>query len=135
MSQVQNNIAAGYLSSFERPIAVSVMAKVSQWPFLQELAFAGTLSYHSQTFHGLQDFQTQMSTYSSTHPILQAAWSVIQSQVPNNASVATLMYIDPSLGQVGKQFQQLSNFGQVFALSPADLQSPGTVSTKISALG
>jgi len=135
MSSVQTNISAGYLSSFERPIGVSVMSKLSSWPFLQQLGFAGALPLHSATFHGLSDFYTQMAKYSSTHWILRIAWQVIQMMVPNNASVASMMYNDASLGQVGRQFQQLQNFGQVFALSPSELQQPSTVTTKVSALG
>jgi len=135
MSSVQTNISAGYLSSFERPIGVSVMSKLSSWPFLQQLGFAGALPLNSAAFHGLSDFYTQMSKYSSTHWILRIAWQVIQMMVPNNASVASMMYNDASLGQVGKQFQQLQNFGQVFALSPSELQQPSTVTTKVSALG
>lgn len=134
MSQVQTNLATGYLSSFERPISVSVMAKTQSWPFLQQLGFAGSLSLLSSTFHGLTDFYNQMTMYSSTNLILKTAWSVIQTIVPMNAKVQSLMYVDPTLGQVGNQFQQLQNFGQVFALSPTELQSPSAVSSKVSAL-
>jgi hypothetical protein len=134
MSQVQSNIAAGYLSAYERPIAVSVMSKLTQWPFQQQLGFAGALSYHNATFHGLSDFKTQMASYSSTHWILTAAYAVIKYLIPNNASVAALMYPDAALGQVGNQFQSLQNFGQVFALSPTDLQNPSAIGAKVSAL-
>lgn len=134
MSTLQTNLAAGYLSSFERPIAVSVMAKASSWPFLQELGFAGSLPHQNKTFHGLNDFKNQMSMYSSTNMILAAAWRVIQMIIPNNPSVQALMYVDHSLGQVGSQFKQLQNFGQVFALSPSELKSPSAVATKVSAL-
>lgn len=131
---VQTNISTGYLSSFERPIAVSVMAKTNSWPFLQELGFAGSLQHQRDTFHGLNDFKKQMSKYSSTNYLLTAAWKVIQMLVPNNAEVSKLMYTDQSLGQVGTQFRQLQNFGQVFALSPDELQSPSAVNSKITAL-
>lgn len=131
---VQTNISSGYLSSFERPIAVSVMSKITSWPFLQELGFAGSLQHQKNTFHGLNDFKSQLSKYSSTNYLLASAWKVIQMLVPLNAEVSKLMYNDSSLGQVGNQFQQLQNFGQVFALSPAELQSPDTVSAKVTAL-
>lgn len=131
---VQTNIAEGYLSTYERPLAVSVMDKTQQWPFLQQLAFASTLELHKETFHGLNDFKVQMEKYSSTHPILGAAWKVIQLLVPLNGQVAALIYVDQALGKVGKAFQSLPNFGQVFALSPTELQSPSTVNTKVQAL-
>ena len=133
-SSVQTNLSAGYLSSFERPIGVSVMAKVTSWTFLQQLGFAGSLELQAEAFHGLSDFQNQMSRYSSTNGILKAAWSVIQMIVPNNPRVRALLYADPSLGSVGKQFQQLQNFGQVFALSPSELQQPSAIAAKVTAL-
>jgi hypothetical protein len=134
MSQVQTNLATGYLASFERPLAVSVMAKAQSWPFQQQLGFAAMLQYLKTTFHGLLDFQVQMASYSSSNAILTAAWNLIKTTVPPNPQVSTLMYIDPTLGPVGLQFQQLQNFGQVFALSPTELQQPATVASKVSAL-
>jgi hypothetical protein len=131
---VQTNIAEGYLSAYERPIAVSVMDKTQQWPFLQQLSFASTLELQKETFHGLNDFKIQMEKYSSTNWMLSQAWKVIQLLVPLNGQVATLIYVDRTLGKVGKAFQSLQNFGQVFALSPTELQSPSTVNTKVQAL-
>lgn len=134
MSSVQSNIASGYLSSFENPIGVSVMAKAQSWPFLQKLTFGSTLDMQKSTFHGLGDFKSQMQRYSSTHWILTAAWRVVQMLVPNNSSVASLMYNDPALGPVGKVFKELPSFGQVFALSPSELKNPSAVRAKVSAL-
>jgi hypothetical protein len=134
MSSGTVNIASGYLSSFERPISVSVMSKAQSWPFLQQLGFAGSLTHTGNTFHGLSDFKTQMAKYSSTSAILQAAWRVIKQIVPNNPQVMALMYTDPALGQVGKDFQSLSNFGQVFAVSPSELKSPSIIASKVSSL-
>ena len=128
---VQTNIAAGYLSAFEGPIGVSVMSKLTQWPFLQQLGFAGTLDQSSSTFHGLKDFNLQMNMYSSTNGLLKIAWNVIKQFVLNNAEVLALEYHAPNLGKVGRIFQVLTSFGQVFALSPSELKSPGSIAAKV----
>jgi hypothetical protein len=109
------------------------MAKLNQWPYLQELGHAGSLPYNCKTFHGLSDFNLQMTTYSSVHPILAAAWQVIKRIVLNNAMTRLLMYQDPTLGQVGLQFRSMSTFGQVFSLAPDELQSPKIIAQKAAA--
>lgn len=131
---VQNNIATGYLSSFELPIGVSVMSKLTQWKGLQELGFAGNLNHHNLNFHGLKDFKFQLDLYSSTNFMLKAAFSVIKKLIPNNPILSLLLYPDPALGLVGKQFQGLANFNQVFAVSPTELKTTGAVASKIAAL-
>jgi hypothetical protein len=129
---VQDNISSTYLSAFERPIGVSVQSKLMKWPFLQQMGFAGSLSHANSTFHGLKDFGTQMGTYSSTHPILTAAWKVIKQMVPTNPSVIAKMFISPVLGQVGNEFQSLAGFGEAFAVSPDQLNSPSAISSQLA---
>jgi hypothetical protein len=131
---VQTNIADGYLSAFEGPVGVSVMSKLTQWPFLQQLGFAGTLDQSSSTFHGLKDFTLQMNMYSSTNGLLKIAWNIIKQFVLNNAQVKALEYQDPNLGSVGLAFKTLTSSGQVFALSPSELQSPGSVAMKVASV-
>jgi hypothetical protein len=130
---VQLNISAGYLSSFECPLGVSVMSKLTQWPTLQQLGFAGSLTHLNQNFHGLGDFNTQLSEYSSTSDLLEAAWSVIKQIAPKNPQVTALMYTDPNLGQVGKEFQSMTGFGQAFAITPDQLKQPSNISSLVSA--
>lgn len=129
---IQQNIATGYLQAFNAPIGVSIMSKLSQWPFLQQLGFNGSLYLQGQTFHGLHDFHDQMATYSATHSILTSAWNVIKGIVLKNLDVLSLTYNSPVLGQVGNLFQQLSGFGQVFAVSPSELQSPVAINKAVS---
>ncbi len=129
---VQLNISAGYLSSFECPLGVSVMSKMTQWPFLQELGFAGSLTHMNQNFHGLNDFNEQMTDYSSTSGILEAAWAVIKQLVPKNPDVTALMFNSSTLGQVGKEFQQMSGFGQAFAITPDQLKTPTSIPSLVS---
>jgi hypothetical protein len=129
---VQSNLAAGYLSAFERPIGVSVMSKLLKWPFLQRLGHAGSLSYANTTFHGLQDFNVQMSEYSSTNAILITAWNVIKQLAPLNPSVTAMMFTSPILGVVGNEFQSLTGFGEVFALSPDQLTSPSAIASQLA---
>jgi hypothetical protein len=131
---VQTNIASGYLSAFEGPVGVSVMSKATKWPFLQQLGFGGNLDQLAATFHGLKDFNKQMSMYSSTNAWLRAAWNVIKQFVLNNAEVLALEYHDPNLGKVGRIFQVLTSFGQVFALSPSELKSPGSIAAKVGSV-
>lgn len=128
---VQVNLAAGYLSGFENPIGVSVMAKLNQWPFLQRLGFSGTLTNLNQAFHGLGDFNNEMAEYSSTDDLLELAWTVIRQIVPQNPIVSALMFNSSVLGQVGKEFQQMTGFGQAFALSPDQLKSPAAIQSAV----
>lgn len=128
---VQTNISSDYLTAFNAPIGVSIMSKLSQWSFLQQLGFNGTLYQQGQTFHGLKDFNNQLSAYSSTHAILTAAWSIIKNIVSKNATVISQTFSSPVLGQVGNLFQQLSGFGQVFAVPPSLLQSPSAISSAV----
>jgi hypothetical protein len=129
---VQSNISAGYLSAFGTPLSVSVTSKISQWPFLQQLGFNGSLSSQSQTFHGLSDFNTQITAYSSTSGLLSAAFAVIKKIVLKNSKVLSLMFNSPVLGQVGNLFKQLSNFGQVFSIPPAQLKVPSSIKFSIN---
>jgi len=124
---VDTNIAAGYLSAFEGPIGVSVQSKLTKWPILQLMGFAGSLVHHNQTFHGVKDFNVQMGEYSSTNGILSAAWNVIKQLAPSNPSVLLRMFPSPILGMVGTEFQALPSFGEAFAVSPDQLKQPGTL--------
>lgn len=128
---VQLNISAGYLSAFENPLGVSVMAKLAQWPVLQRLGFAGSLGHLNQNFHGLTDFKNELTDYSSTSDLLEAAWLVIKQVVPVNPVVSALLFSSPTLGQVGKEFQQLSGFGQVFAITPDQLKQPTAIQSAV----
>jgi hypothetical protein len=131
---IQTNIAAGYLSAFECPLGVSVMSKLTQWPFLQQLGHAGMLTHLNANFHGLNDFNDQMSAYSSTNAMLAAAWRVIKQLAPKNPEVTALMFVSPILGQVGNEFQQLTGFGQAFAISPDQLKSPASIQSLVSSV-
>ncbi len=128
---VQLSIAAGYLSSFESPIGVSVMAKLAQWPTLQKLGFAGQLGHMNANFHGLEDFKNQISAYSATNGLLEAAWQVIKQVAPMNPSIIPLLFRSDVLGQVGVEFQQLSGFGQAFAITPTQLKLPAAVESQV----
>jgi hypothetical protein len=117
----QNNIAASVAASYDMPIAVSVIEKLSKFPFLQQLGYNGQLSWLQGGFLGLQDFFDEMTTYSSAADILQAAWQLIQKRVPLNLDVQKSLYTTDSMGTVGNAFQQLVGFQQTFAVNPDDL--------------
>lgn len=125
-------ITDSYLQQFNRSISVSAMQKLQQFPALQVLGYNGQLASMKKDFHGLNDFRDQMAKYSSVSHTLRIAWSIIQYMVPINASILALLFTSPSLGTVGNAFKSINGFGQVFALSPADLQSPATVDAKAS---
>ena len=59
----QDNIAASVAASYDMPIAVSVIEKLSKFPFLQQLGYNGQLSWLKGGFLGLQDFFDEMTTY------------------------------------------------------------------------
>jgi hypothetical protein len=131
-NQVYNQIASDEMKQFGLPLSVSAMSKLSQWPMLQSLGFHGHLKDAKAQFHGLGDFKKQMQMYSNTHFILKAAWQVIQQLVPVNLEVLKNMYHDPTLGNVGKLFQSIHGFGQVFGLSGAVLQDVSQLKSKVS---
>jgi len=117
----QDNIAASVAASYDMPIAVSVIEKLSKFPFLQQLGYNGQLNWLKGGFLGLQDFFDEMTTYSSAADILQIAWQLIQKRVPLNLDVQKSLYTTDSMGTVGNAFQQLVGFQQTFAVNPDDL--------------
>lgn len=129
---VQSQVSTQYLKAFSLPIGVSGMQKLQQFPALQQLGYAGQLASIKNDFHGLVDFNLQMSQYSSVSGMLTVAWSLIKYIAPNNANVGRLLFTAPGLGSVGQLFQTIQSFGQVFALTPNDLTSPTKVSAKAS---
>jgi hypothetical protein len=129
---VQQQVSTAYLSSFNLPIGVSGMQKLQSFTALQQLGYAGQLSFMKSDFHGLKDFYSQLATYSSVNGILQTAWQLIQPIVPNNANIQLELFTSPSLGTVGLAFQTITGFGQVFALDPTFLSSPADVSAAVS---
>lgn len=129
---VQANISDQYLQTFDRSVGVSGMQKLQSFQELQKLGYAGQLGSMKKDFHGLSDFKNQMQAYSSANHILRIAWSLIQWIVPNNISIQSKLFSTDGLGTVGKEFQSIHGFGQVFSLTPSDLKSPATVSAKAS---
>ena len=117
----QDNIAASVAAGYDMPIAVSVIEKLSKFPFLQQLGYNGQLNWLKGGFLGLQDFFDEMTTYSSAADILQIAWQLIQPRVPLNLDVQKNLYTTDSMGTVGNAFQQLVGFQQTFAVNPDDL--------------
>ena len=117
----QDNIAASVAASYDMPIAVSVIEKLSKFPFLQQLGYNGQLNWLKGGFLGLQDFFDEMTTYSSAADILQIAWQLIQPRVPLNLDVQKSLYTTDSMGTVGNAFRQLVGFQQTFAVNPDDL--------------
>ena len=127
--QVQDQITNSYLQTFDRPLSVSAIDKLTQFPFLQELGFNGQLGHLKDNFHGLREFNYQMTQY-STHPILQAAWNVIKSIAPKNPFIAGKLFFSSSMGSVGNLFKGLQGFNKVFSLSPDELQDPTKIAVK-----
>ena len=127
---VHDQVSDQYLAQFNKSVGVSGMQKLQQFPELQKLGHAGTLSHLKQDFHGLTDFKSQMAKYSSVSHTLRVAWALISAIAPNNPSIAAKLTSVPGLGSVGKDFLSIHNFGQVFSLSPGDLKTPGAVKSK-----
>lgn len=126
---VQSQISNGYLQKFDRPLSVSAIDKLSQFSFLQELGFNGQLGYMKDNFHGLREFNDQMTKY-STHPILLAAWNVIKTIAPKNPFIAVKLFVSSSMGNVGNLFKGIQGFDKVFSLSPTELSDPSKIATK-----
>lgn len=127
---VHDQISDQYLQQFDRSIGVSGMQKLQSFPQLQKLGYAGQLGSMKSDFHGLSEFKSQMSKYSSVSHTLKIAYALIAGVIPNNPAIARKLFSSPELGTVGKDFQSIHGFGQVFALNPTDLQSPKAVQSK-----
>jgi hypothetical protein len=132
-----DQIASELNAQYSRPITISVMRRLDEWPFLQTLGFQASLKDSSEMFHGLEDFVEQIEDYSSANPTqLGGPMSVIAPRAPLNANVEREMYEDPTLGEVGLTFESLAGFGQVFAVSPDELQeSPTAAADKVTSSG
>lgn len=130
---VHDSVSDQYLQQFDRSVGVAGMQKLQEFPSLQKLGYHGQLGSMKNDFHGLTDFKTQMSKYSSVSKTLKIAWSLISAIVPNNISILRMLFTAPGLGTVGNAFKSIHGFGQVFALSAGDLKSPATVASKAAA--
>jgi hypothetical protein len=125
-SDVQDQLASDEGQSFDRPINVSVIEKLKKFPFMQELGFNGQLSFARDTFHGLGDFNRQMTIYSGTIYVLMAPFAAIRALIPFNAEVTKNLFISRTLGLVGNAFRKLVGFDQVFTVSPDELKTGGS---------
>ena len=107
-------------ADLDKPISISVMTKLSQWAFQQELSYNAQLPYIAADFMGLQDAYSQLSVYSASNTILQSAWNTIKNTYKLNLNVNKEMYVDSTLGQVGNLFLSIPNYAQVFTASSDD---------------
>lgn len=125
--EMNPNLAADYLAGFDKTLSISAMARLSVFPFLQKLGFAGQQGSLASNFHGLHDWVSQMRLYSSAHPVLGLGWKAIEQIAQLNLKANAQTYTDPSLGQVGLLFRTIPNYGQVFAVSEQDLANPDEI--------
>lgn len=131
-----------YLASLNQALPISVLPKIRTFAMYQKLGYEGSLSETGSAFHSLQDFVTQMSTYSATNSILTAAWATISPSIqipgavtlksPQNPSIEAQLVRDPNLGVVGNLFSSIQNFSQVFSINPSQVSSPGSISSQAS---
>jgi hypothetical protein len=137
LTQDPDQLASELNAQYNRPISISVMRQVDEWPFLQTLGFQASLKDSSEMFLGLDDWTEQIEEYSSANPTqLGGPMSVIQKRVPMNSNVKAEMYEDETLGDVGDIFSTLPAFGQVFAVSPDELlASPTAAADKADQAG
>jgi hypothetical protein len=130
-NEINTTLSSDYLAGFDKVLSISVMARLSVFPFLQQLGFAGQQGSLVQNYHGLQDFVTQMKLYSSAHPVLELGWKAIEQTALLNLKANAQTFADPDLGRVGILFQTMPNFGQVFSVSEQDLANPDQISKSI----
>ncbi len=130
--QIQDQIADEYLKQFERPLSISAMKKLKEFPMLQELGYNGQLGHLKETFHGLKEFNKHMDMYSTTHPILKIAWKVIKSLAPKNPIVELLLFTSKSMGKIGTLFKSIHNFDKVFSVNTDEILDPDKLKQKIS---
>jgi len=133
-STVQANLSSADLAQFNVTIGLNLQNKLQDWPSRQQLQYGAVKGLATQDFHGLQDFDFQMSLYSSTHPLLESAWKVIKSIVPNNPKLlATLLNI-PGFGKVGMQVLSLVGIQNIVVAPQSILKSSTQLNATITSL-
>jgi hypothetical protein len=133
-SSVQNQLAGSVLDQFHVSIGLNLQNKLQDWPGRQQIQYDSMKGLMNKDWHGLQDFNDEMTMYSATHWILELAWSVIRNIVPNNPNIlATLLQI-PGFGQVGQSILSLVGIQNIIVAPQSILQNPTQLSSTIQSL-
>jgi hypothetical protein len=117
---VQVSLASGILDQFHVSIGLNLQSKQQDWQGRQQTQYGAMKGLTNKDFHGLSDFNNEMSAYSATNGILRAAWQVIKSLVPNNPSVTATLVNIPGFGQVGQQVLSLVGASNIL-IAPQDI--------------
>lgn len=122
MAQVADNLG-DYFSSFNKPLSVAVISKLTKWPNLQTLGHDANLKDVGRNFHGLSDAKAELQKHDMANPmVLGSAWNAIKPIIGNNAEISKQMIDTSNLGKVGKSVLQYPSMGAVFAVSPDELK-------------
>lgn len=140
-TNVQSQLAGAILNQFHVSIGLNLQSKLQDWSGRQSIQYGSMKGLMNADWHSLSDFQLQLSLYSSTHAILEAAWQVIKSMVPNNPQMLlTLLHI-PGFGLVGQQVLSLVGISSILVAPQNILQNTnqfqstiGSISTSSSSL-
>lgn len=133
-STVQDNLSTGILQQFHISIGTSLINKLQDWPTRQKIAYESMKGLMKDDWLGLQDFQVEMSRYSSTHIILRLAYATIQYMIPLNQRIAATLVTIPGMGLVGRFLLTLSGFQSVFIAPPDILQNSDQLNSTITSL-
>jgi hypothetical protein len=133
-NQVQSTLASGILDSFHVSIGLSLQSKQQDWQGRQATQYGAMKGLTTQDFHGLADFNNEMSSYSSTNGILMSAWNIIKNLVPNNPTITSTLVNITGFGMVGQQVLSLVGVTNLL-IAPQDvLQNSSTFDSTISSV-
>lgn len=119
-NEVQSNLASGILNQFHVNIGMNLQSKLQDWQGRQQIQYGAVKGLMKSDWHGLDDFKTQMSSYSATFRQGRTAWAVIKALVPNNAKIIATLVKIPGFGQVGQQVLSLVGISNVL-VAPQDI--------------
>lgn len=133
-STVQATLAQQDLSQFNVRIGLNLQNKLQDWPGRQQIQYGAVKGLATKDFHGLQDFNFQLSLYSSTHALLESAWKIIKSIVPNNPKLLATLLTIPGFGQVGMQVLSLVGIQNIVVAPQSILQNSSQLKSTITSL-
>lgn len=134
MASVQSDLAQQDLAQFNVSVGLNLQNKLEDWPSRQSIQYGSIKGLMLPDWHGLQDFDFQLSLYSSTHVLLEAAWQVIKTIVPNNPKILATLLTVPGFGRVGMQVLSLIGIRNVIVTPQNILQNANQLTSTINSL-
>lgn len=133
-NEVQSQLASGILDQFHVSIGLNLQSKLQDWQGRQMTQYGSIKGLMNADWHGLADFDFQMSLYSSANHILRIAWKLIKSLVPNNPKILLTLIKIPGFGQVGMQVLSLIGISNILVAPQDILKNANTFNATIKSV-